>query len=286
MTYLLLFTLNSNNSTMDENKKTPEQEAAAEVEATVTAPEAQAEPIVPAYRKRLRERYADFDPQSEDDWNAKTEEAFAEDAETIKAFNDNNKIIEDALASDKDLAAVVGRIVAYGEPFRAALAAVIDPASLEAKEGDDDYEYYQKNRDERIAIGKEMQRVAAEKIKNEEEAYKNIDAFCEAKGYDEEEKKNLISYINDFYNSLQMRKIDDGILQRLDNARNYEADIEEARAEGELDGKNANIEARSLAETRKQAGDGVPAFGGASTPIVDKPKKKSFFDDLPKRQFN
>lgn len=268
----------------EENKKPVQGEETTIVVAT-PAPEAQTEPAVPAYRKRLRERYADFDPKSEDDWNAKTEEAFAEDAETIKAFNDNNKIIEDALASDKDLAAVVGRIVAYGEPFRAALAAVVDPASLEAKEGDDDYEYYQKNRDERIAIGKEMQRVAQEKIKNEEEAYKNIDAFCEAKGYDEEEKKNLITYINDFCNSLQMRKIDEGILQRLDNARNYEADIEEARAEGELDGKNANIEARSAAETRRRVGDGVPAFGGTSAPIQEKPRRHTIFDDIPQRKF-
>ncbi len=270
---------------MDEENKKPEQEKEATIVVATPAPEVKEEPTIPAYRKRLRERYADFDPKSEDDWNAKTEEAFAEDAETIKAFNDNNKIIEDALASDKDLAAVVGRIVAYGEPFRAALAAVIDPASLEAKEGDDDYEYYQKNRDERIAIGKEMQRIAAEKIKNEEEAYKNIDAFCEKKAYDEEEKKALIAYINDFYNSLQMRKIDEAILQRLDNARNYAEDIEEARAEGELDGKNANIEARSAAETRRMNGDGVPAFGGASAPVVDKPKRQTIFDDIPERKF-
>lgn len=248
---------------MDENKET--------IEAGVEATEA---PKLPAYRERLKKRFADREFNSDEDWDNAAEEAYAEDEESINVFKDNNKIIDEVIASDKDLAAIIADIVANHIPFRAAVAKKFSPEDLVAKEGDEDYEYYQKSYEERVATGKEIQRIAQERLKNEDEAYDNIDAFCEQKGYSAEDKKEFIGYINEFYNSLSMRKITPEILQTIDNARHYEDDMASAEENGFVAGKNEKIAATRAAEKGRAAGDGVPVPQGSGAPVVGAASEK------------
>ncbi len=66
-------------------------------------------------------------------------------------------------------------------------------------------------------------------------------------------------------------------------AVNHDADIANARSEGELAGKNAKIDEKMK---RMQSGDGMPTMGGSNTTVPAAPvKKKGFFDDLPQRKF-
>lgn len=241
------------------------------IEAGVEATEA---PKLPAYRERLKKRFADREFNSDEDWDNAAEEAYAEDEESINVFKDNNKIIDEVIASDKDLAAIIADIVANHIPFRAAVAKRFSPEDLIAKEGDEDYDYYQKSYEERVATGKEIQRIAQERLKNEDEAYDNIDAFCEQKGYGDDEKKAFIGFINEFYNSLSMRKITPEILQTLDNARHYEEDMASAEETGFVAGKNENIAAQRAADKAKSAADGVPVPSGSGAPMTQAPAKK------------
>lgn len=247
----------------------------AEIEKTIeTDIEVTETPKMPAYRERLKKRYADREFNSDEDWDNAAEEAFAEDEESINVFKDNNKVIDEVIASDKDLAAIIADIVANHIPFRAAVAKRFSPEDLVAKEGDDDYDYYQKSYEERVATGKEIQRIAQERLKNEDEAYDNIDAFCEKKGYSDEDKKEFIGFINEFYNSLSMRKITPEILQTLDNARHYEEDMASAEESGFVAGKNENIAAKRAADKAVAAADGVPVPSGAGAPVVEAPQKR------------
>ncbi|MEE0237621.1 MAG: hypothetical protein UD961_15880 [Bacteroidales bacterium] len=231
-------------------------------------------PKMPVYRERIKKRYADREFNSDEDWDNAVEEAFAEDEETINVFQDNNKIIDEVIASDKDLAAIIADIVANHIPFRAAVAKRFSPEDLIAKEGDEDFEYYQKSYEERVATGREIQRIAQERLKNEDEAYDNIDAFCEKKGYSDEDKKAFIGFINDFYNSLSMRKITPEILQTLDNARHYEEDMASAEENGFVAGKNENISAKRAADSNMAAADGVPVPRAAGAPVSEAQTKK------------
>ena len=244
-------------------------------------------PKLPAYRERLKKRFADREFNSDEDWDNAAEEAYAEDEESINVFKDNNKVIDEVIASDKDLAAIIADIVANHIPFRAAVAKRFSPEDLVAKEGDEDYDYYQKSYEERVATGKEIQRIAQERLKNEDEAYDNIDAFCEQKGYGDEEKKEFIGFINEFYNSLSMRKITPEVLQTLDNARHYEDDMANAEESGFVAGKNENIAAKRANEKEKAVADGVPVPHGAGARMTDAPEKKpnAFFDGIKKRNF-
>lgn len=253
--------------------------------APATEPVAADVPAMPKYRERLRSRYADANPQSDQEWDDLAERGFAEDEEKIKTFEDNTKVIEDILDSDKDAAAVISEMIVNGTPFRAAVAKYFDPEDLMAKEGDDDYEYYQKSSEERKRMGKEFRERGAQKRANEKEAYDNIDKFAEKNGLDSAAKDAFVSFINGLYNDLSVLKLSAETLEKLYKAMNYDKDVAEAAESALIDGKNEAIEAARVKKAAKAAGDGVPAPSAGSAPVQPKPRKSTIFDDIPQRKF-
>ena len=241
---------------------------------------------LPKYRERLRGRYADANPQSDQEWDDLAERGFAEDEAKIKNFEDNAKVIDDLLDSDKDLASVVSEMIVNGTPFRAAVAKFFDPESLVAKEGDDDYEYYQKSAEERKKMGQAFRERGAQKRANEKEAYDNIDKFAEKHAMESAEKEAFINFVNELYDDLSVLKLSAKTLEKLYKAMTYDEAVAEAAETAEIDGKNQAIEAARVKKSADTAGDGVPAPQGGSAPApAPRPRKKTFFDDLPQRKF-
>lgn len=236
-------------------------------------------PAMPKYRERLRSRFADANPQSDQEWDELTERALSEDEE-------NAKVLQDILDSDKDLSTVVSEMIVNGTPFRAAVAKYFDPEDLVAKEGDEDYEYYQKSTDERKRMGQEFRARGEEKRKNTKDAYDNIDKFAEKQGMDASAKDAFIGFVNTLYNDLSVLKLSMPTLEKLYKAMTYDDAVAEAAETGEIDGKNAAIEAQRVRKTNATTGDGVPTPQGGSAPVKPKPEReKTIFDDLPKRKF-
>ena len=243
-------------------------------------------PALPKYRERLRGRYADANPQTDQDWDDLTESAFAEDEQTINGYKQNEQVIQDLLDSDKDLNAVVSEMIINGTPFRAAVAKFYDPEDLVAKEGDDDYEYYQKSSDERKAMGKAFRERAELKRANTKETYDNIDKFAKKKALDDAGKDAFVSFINTLYDDLSVLKLSEATLEKLYKAMTYDEAVAEAAETAEIDGKNQAIEATRVKKAAAAAGDGVPTPAGGSSPAPQKPKKRpSIFDGLPERKF-
>jgi len=241
---------------------------------------------MPKYRERLRGRYADANPQSDQEWDDLTERGFAEDEEKIKRHEENDQVIQDLLDSDKDLAAVVSDMIVNGTSFRVALGKYYDPADLVPKEGDEDYDYYQKSSEERKKMGQEFRARGEQKKANTKEAYDNIDKFAAKKALDEAAKDEFIGFVNSLYNNLSMLKLDMSTLEKLYKAMTYDEAVAEAAETAEIDGKNQAIEASRVKKAVATAGDGVPTPHGGSTPARPKPQKqKTIFDDLPEKKF-
>lgn len=245
-----------------------------------------AAPAMPKYRERLRGRYPDVTPQSDQEWDDLAERAYGEDEVKIKNFEDNNKVIQDLLDSDKDLASVVSEMIVNGTPFRAAVAKFFDPESLVAKEGDDDYEYYQKSAEERRKMGQAFRERGAQKRANEKDAYDNIDKFAEKHAMEAAEKQAFIDFVNELYDDLSVLKLSSKTLEKLYKAMTYDEAVAEAAETAEIDGKNQAIEAARVKKNEATAGDGVPTPQGGSAPApTPRPRRKTIFDDLPQRKF-
>jgi len=253
---------------------------------TTEAPETPETNAMPKYRERLRGRYADANPQTDQEWDDLTERGFAEDEEKIRNFEDNNKVIEDLLDSDKDLASVVSEMIVNGTPFRAAVAKFFDPEDLVAKEGDEDYDYYQKSSEERKKMGQAFRERGAQKRANEKEAYDNIDKFAQKKALDKAAKDQFIAFVNALYDDLSVLRLSMSTLEKLYKAMTFDEAVAEAAETGEIDGKNQAIEAARVKKSAATVGDGVPTPQGGSSPApVPKPKRSTIFDDIPKRKF-
>ena len=255
-----------------------------EVNNTPTTTETPA--AMPKYRERLQGRYPDAKPQSDQEWDDLAERGFDEDEKELTRYKDNEKVIQDILDSDKDAAAVIAEMITNGTPFRAAVAKFFDPEDLTPKEGDEDYDYYQKSSEERKKMGQEFRARGEQKRANASEAYDNIDKFAEKMAMDDAAKDKFIADINSLYDDLSMLKLSDKTLEMLYKATHYDEDVAQAAETAEIDGKNQAIEATRVKKTEAAAGDGIPTPTGGSAPAPEKPKKKAtIFDDIPKRKF-
>ena len=255
------------NTELSEETKAPEIEGQGEVleieKSTEVAPSKTA-------NDRLKERYPDENPETPEDWESLR----------IKYMDENDaneKEINDLISSDVELAQILTDMMVNHLPFRAALARTIDVADLTPQQGDEDYEAWDKAYNERIAYNKQMVERQKEIEENADKSFENIDKFCEEKGYDEATKQSIIDFINSVFDAIVMKNISPELLEQLDKARTYDTAVRDAALEGEVKGRNANIEAQRAEEMEQEEGDGVPvpaATGGS--PLQPKEEEKGY----------
>lgn len=220
---------------------------------------------------RLRERYPDSDPQTDEDWEGLRNRYMDESEQSEKDRADFEKEVNDLIASDKDLAIILNNMMVNKLPFRAAVARSIDLEGLTPQEGDDDYEAWDKAYKERVSENQKLVERSKEIDANEAKSFENIDKFCEEKGYDDSTKDAIVGFINEIFDAIVMKNISPELLEKIDKARTYDSAVRDAALEGEVKGRNANIEAQRVEEMEKEEGDGIPAPRAASsTPLSPK----------------
>ena len=244
-------------------------------------------PQTPAAMRKLREkikaRYPDQDPQSEEDWFA-LEDKYAEDVEEVLAkYKESEMTLHEVMMAYPELAMILNDIVANKLSVKVALAKHYSQEDLIPQEGDDDYEASMTAYNEKLEKAKKRSEIDKEIEANQDASIVAIDAYCESKGYSEEQKTKLIDFINDTFQDLLMKKVTEPILQAFDKAMNYDTDIAQAAQAGEINGKNANINTKI--EKEKIIDDGVPAPGkGGPIKEVEMGKNARIFADIGKRK--
>lgn len=141
-----------------------------------------------------------------------------------------------------------------------------------------EYEEAMKRRRERIAREKELE---TEYNANFAETLATLKRVQEQRQLSDEVIDAAYDLLVKITNEIVMGKVSEETLGMALKALNYDADMTNARSEGEVAGRNAKIEEQIR---KPQAGDGMPQIGGANAP-APAPKKRGFFDDLPKRKF-
>ena len=117
--------------------------------------------------------------------------------------------------------------------------------------------------------------------KNLGESLAEVERLKEEKQLKDEVLDAAWAEVVNIANEAIMGKITRETLEMAMKALNHEAEVENARSEGELAGRNAKIEETMRKPT---GGDGMPVMGGTSG-AAEQPKQRGFFDDLPKRKF-
>lgn len=237
-------------------------------------------------RKSIMSKYPDFKAESEDEWNAKEDEYFGEVEDDLNAYRSSEAQLEEMIKANPDLAEVINDMVSSKMPFRVALARHYSQEDLMPKEGDDDFEAYGKEYSARLERAKRKEEQLKEIVANEATSLENIERFAKDNGLSDEEKNNLVDYINTFFNDMLFKKISPDMLSMFRNAITHDKDVESAREEGEIKGRNANIEAQIESENSSQSGDGIPASGKGAEVRERREKQpgEELFDFLGKRK--
>lgn len=116
---------------------------------------------------------------------------------------------------------------------------------------------------------KEAKAIQDEQAKNISEYGDNFTKYLKDKGLDEEETAKFQQGVSDLMDDVFLFKFDNKVMDILFKGLNYDKDVEQAKEEGEITGRNANIEMK-----KKDFSDGVPTMAHTSGEPI-KPKSES-----------
>lgn len=189
-----------------------------------------------------------------------------------------NKIIN----NNPTVASVLGDIM-QGKSLPEALASHYTPDELSLRPGDDGYDDFIKGQENLKESKRLKQEKAAALAKNKEAFIKTFGEF-KAKNFDGDDEgyRSYVSYLDSTIAKVLRGEIDTETLTKLYQGYKYEEAVAEAKADGELVGKNASINELKTKEKSEATGDGLPDLdigGGTDDPkdydpiLSLKPKK-------------
>lgn len=252
---------------MEDNKKEP----------VVVSEEVKVRPL----RQAVKDKYPDFSPENDSEWDDKEDEYFNEMSEYNKSYKDAEAKLDEIISTDPELADVLNDMIVDKTPFRVAIAKHYSQEDLIPQAGEDDFDAYQSAYQERVNKKNARDKRDAEIADNEKASLDAIDKFAEENGMDEAGKSSFVDFINGIFSDMLYKKLTPESLKAFYNAMNHDGDVESAAEAAEIKGRNANIEAAMAEEESSESGDGIPAIDKGAIPSdEEKPSQKTMLDDI------
>ena len=124
---------------------------------------------------------------------------------------------------------------------------------------------------DKMARNKELE---DEYDKNIADSLDKLSAYQEKNGLSDEQVDKIFEFLWNLAQNSILGKYDEASFDIARKALDYDTDVQNARTEGEVAGRNAKINAK-MASTK---GDGMPDVQGANNSPVEKVRKGSIFD--------
>ena len=175
----------------------------------------------------------------------------------FEANNNKYKELSEKLASrfnsNPDEAQV---LIAYleGEPLLASIRKYMGDEALTMKEGDEGWDEYLKAGEERKADRERLMSYAKELKENTTASDAAFEEWAQEQGLDDEQKRAIWDLIQNDLSELMKGKVSKELLNRYNKAQNHDDDVKGAREQGEIEGRNKNIEAKK----NRMKGSGLP----------------------------
>ena len=231
-------------------------------------------------RDRLRDRYAkkypDRDFTSEESANALDDEVIAElesyDAE-IQGYRDNDKKMKDLFNSDPRSGRFLVNWASGGGNPIGYLLDIFGPELKEALESEEGRAKIVDSTNKYLERKAQEEAGESERMANYEQSINDLAAFAQEKGISDEQAIAIFEKVNQIGFDVIDGKYSRESFEMAYNAMNYTTDVETARKEGEVAGKNQKIEEK-LAKVEKPI-DMPPTVGGQGAGVPETtPKKK------------
>ena len=188
--------------------------------------------------------------------------------EHLSNNKEQNEQLARALDEDPRLAQMLMDVIGGKRNAHSALARYFGRSMMQLQEGTPEYEEMLMADDERRS---EISRMASERREYEENLQKSkpvIEQFCNERGYDPADFMELV------WERIVMPIMSGNYTQEtclaLEHAINYEQDVEDAFAAGDIKGRNTNIQ-----RMKENFGDGMPKGMSSAAPEVSPSPRRS-----------
>ena len=158
-----------------------------------------------------------------------------------------------------------------GVPFAAAMRRHKGDEIFSMKEGDEGWDEYEKAGKEREAQHAKNREALEMFMQNAKDSESAMAEFLEEAGLDEEGSKSFTDLVTSIINDMSSGKVSKDTLALLKRAVDYDKDLEGAREQGRVDGRNEKIEA----EKKRMKGSGLPNTGAGGNASEEVEVKKS-----------
>lgn len=167
-----------------------------------------------------------------------------------------------------------------GAPLPAAIRRYMGDEALTMKEGDDGWEEFVKAGEEREKQYADNRAALDQYMQNAKDSDAAMEAFIAETGLDEEGAQGFKDVVMSILNDMSAGKVTKETLSLLKRAVDYENDLNGAREQGRVDGRNESIER----EKKRIKGSGLPnaTAGGSANEEVDAKPKSATADWLKK----
>ena len=206
-----------------------------------------------------RQAYIDYMKGRDAGYNADDEESMFDDMLQYRQTNDRSREqMAEALSSDPRLAQVMGDIVGKKRGAGASFARYFGKDLLSAEEGTPEW-------DELQQAEKERQDEIIASTKRAEEYNRNIEASQPIlEKFAKDKKIDIDDFLEKAYDQIIapifQGKYSEEVLNMLNNALNYEKDVQDSFDAGQIAGKNQKIDKMM----RSNKGDGMPRLGASA----------------------
>jgi hypothetical protein len=165
-----------------------------------------------------------------------------------------------------------------GKPWAAALRRHKGDEPFNLKEGDEGWKEYVQAGKEREAQQAKNREALEMYIKNASDSDAAMEEFIAESGLDEEGSQNFKELVTSIINDMSAGKVSKDTLKLLKRAVDYDKDLEGAREQGRVDGRNEKIEV----EKKRMKGSGLPntGAGGNASEEVEVKKNNTTADFL------
>lgn len=153
-----------------------------------------------------------------------------------------------------------------GVPFAVAMRRHKGDEIFSVKEGDEGWEEYVNAGKEREAQHAKNREALETFMQNAKDSESAMEEFLAEAGLDEEGTKGFTDLVTSIINDMSAGKVSKDTLALLKRAVDYDKDVEGAREQGRVDGRNEKIEV----EKKRMKGSGLPnahASGNASEEV-------------------
>lgn len=227
------------------------------------------------YLERLKARYPEKDYADDEAIFGQANDDYDEYERQLADYKGREDKLQEMFAKDPKNAQFIADMASGKDPWLAVIERMgIDGVTdlLNNPEKKEEYAEANKTYIEKLAKEKELE---AEHDANLEVSLQMIDEEKAKRGLSDEAIDAAWNLILQIAHEAIMGKITPETLDMALKATNHDADVENARTEGQIAGKNEKVE-----ETlrKPKSGDGVPAMGGSNAGSSMKREANSIFD--------